>query len=497
MISPIIRTSRGPIRSGLVPFAAIALIAACSTSYFLSVRKAPPIGEGLPSAAVRRVSFDACLTAGGAVQCPQKTVVKCQLENLRVRSRGATSFLGGASTILDIIPNGTTVRKGDVLCKLDAWEYEEMADAQAFRVAQHLAEKVQTDQALQAAEIALREYRDGLLRRDAQGMRGRVALAESQMKAASNRLAWSERMTALGYASRMQLATDREALLSTTNQLRQARMEFDIYRDYRAPKTIFSLQADVEKARVMFIHEADDYRKSQDLLAHYRDLIERCTIRAPQDGFVIYANGPFREESDRSLIEPGASVRQGQELFFLPDLSKMEVVAMLHDTAVNRIRRGMPARIRVEGLREVALKGHVESVGDIPRMSISEVPYYACLITLDATPSGLLPGMSAEVEVQAGLCRDVLAVPSEAVSVDQGRSLCYVIGPSGLERREITPGLSTPELIEVTDGLAEGEPVVLNPTRIFGGSPWRAGLVGPDRPETAALASLRPEQARP
>src|SRR4051794_39498965 len=100
MISMMTRTFRGPVRFGLVPLAAIALITACSASYYISMRKAQLIGEGLPRAAVRRVSFDACLTASGVVQCPQKTVVKCRLENLRVRSRGSTSFLGGASTIL-------------------------------------------------------------------------------------------------------------------------------------------------------------------------------------------------------------------------------------------------------------------------------------------------------------------------------------------------------------------------------------------------------------
>ena len=38
------------------------------------------------------------------------------------------------------------------------------------------------------------------------------------------------------------------------------------------------------------------------------------------------------------------------------------------------------------------------------------------------------------------------------MSVDRDRIVCYVIGPSGLERREITPDASTPDLIEVTDG---------------------------------------------
>ena len=96
----------------------------------------------------------------------------------------------------------------------------------------------------------------------------------------------------------------------------------------------------------MFIHEAGDFQKSKVQLAHYRALVKRCTIRAPHDGFVIYANGPFREEAERSMIEPGASVRQGQELFYFPDLSTMEVVAMLNETVVDRIRPGMPAQVR-------------------------------------------------------------------------------------------------------------------------------------------------------
>jgi HlyD family secretion protein len=202
-------------------------------------------------------------------------------------------------------------------------------------------------------------------------------------------------------------------------------------------------------------------------------LVERCTIRAPHDGFVIYANRPFREEAERTPIEPGASVRQGQELFCFPDLSKMEVVAMLNESVVDRVRSGMPARVRFEGLSGPTLEGRVEAVDSLPRRSVSDVPYYACRIALQLTPSGPLPGMSAEVEVQVGRCGDVLAVPTEAVSVDRDSKVCDVVGPSGLERRAIVPGGSTTDLIEVTDGLNEGEYVVLNPTQVLDRKFWR------------------------
>jgi HlyD family secretion protein len=298
-------------------------------------------------------------------------------------------------------------------------------------------------------------------------------------------------MAAKGYASRAQVANDRQALLSSTLRLRQAQTELETYRRFNAPKTLVALRAEVEKARKWQIHEAGDYDKSKVQLAYYRSLVDRCTIRAPHDGFVIYANGTFREEEERLRIEPGASVRQGQELFYFPDLTKMEVVAMLNETVVGRVRGGMPARDRFEGSREGACEGRVESVESLPRWSYNDVRYYPCRIALEVTPPGLLPDKSAEVEIQVGRCRDSLAIPSEAVSVDHDRSICYVIGPSGPERREITPGGSTPDLIEVADGLKEGEIVVLSPKRVLDGPAGQADPASPDQPETDALAGYR------
>jgi HlyD family secretion protein len=196
-------------------------------------------------------------------------------------------------------------------------------------------------------------------------------------------------------------------------------------------------------------------------------------------------------EEEQFRIEEGASVRQGQELFYFPDLTKMEVVALLNETVVSRVRGGMPARIRFEGTVELAYVGRVESVESLPKRTYNDVPYYPCRITLEAAPPGLLPGKSAEVEIQVGRCYDSLAIPCEAVSLDQDRSICWVIGPSGLERREITPGGSNSNLIEVADGLREGEVVVLSPISVLDGLADGTEPAAPDHLKTDAL-SLSP-----
>jgi HlyD family secretion protein len=383
------------------------------------------------------------------------------------------------------------VKEGDVLCRLDASEYQDVADAQQLRVLQHQAEAVQTELALQSALIAQREYRDGLRPQEILGMRAQIALAESDIKAASDRLAWSERMVAKGYASLKQVASDRQALLSATLRLSQAQVALDTYERFNSRKFLVALAAEVEKARKWAIHEAGDFDKAKVLLANYFKLVDRCTIRAPHDGFVIYANGTFRPEDERVVIEPGASVYQGQELFYFPDLSRMEVLALLCESAVARVRTGMTARIRFEGSPDEVWQGRVEAVESLPRRARNDVPYYPCRVSLTATPSGLLPSKSAEVEFELGPSRDVLAIPTQAVGVDQGHHICFVLGPSGPQGRQVTLGETTTGMIEVTDGLIEGESVVLNPKQLPERSASGAGPASPDKPETDEFAALR------
>jgi multidrug efflux pump subunit AcrA (membrane-fusion protein) len=68
--------------------------------------------------------------------------------------------------------------------------------------------------------------------------------------------------------------------------------------------------------------------------------------------------------------------------------------------------------------------------------------------------------MSAVVEIDTGRVPDALVIPVEAISVVGGRKSCYVMVSGGVERRTITIGQSTIDLLEVTGGLHEGERIV-------------------------------------
>jgi HlyD family secretion protein len=71
--------------------------------------------------------------------------------------------------------------------------------------------------------------------------------------------------------------------------------------------------------------------------------------------------------------------------------------------------------------------------------------------------------MTAQVEIALNRKDHVLAVPTVAIAHEDGREFCYVVHDDGLERREVKLGEGTRDLLEINEGLHEGEEVVLNP----------------------------------
>src|SRR5262249_59611756 len=103
----------------------------------------------------------------------------------------------------------------------------------------------------------------------------------------------------------------------------------------------------------------------------------------------------------------------------IPDLSRMVVEVMLHETVVERVQVGMPARVRVEALPDRSLTGRVISVAPLPlnerkQETQSDVTYFVGRVELDTLVDGLRPGMTAELEILTSRRQDGLAVPSEA-----------------------------------------------------------------------------------
>ena len=380
---------------------------------------------------------------------------------------GGVSATSGSSTIVWVIPEGSAVKKGEVIAKLDASTYEEMLRQQTIVVEQAKASHVQATLDHEIAKIALREYLDGLVKETVQEMEASIALAKANLTTAGERLEWTKKMKSKGYASIAQIQTDTQTYMTSDLTLQRLVTAYELFKKFTLPKTQMTLEADITTTGTTLDSEQVKLNRQVERFELLKKQVDRCSIKAPHDGVVYYYVNPNpRRDSDNSQIEEGMAVRQEQKLFFLPDLSEMEVLVILNESVVDRVSPGLRAKVEFEALPAVSIEGAIASVGEIPNRENQrgeDIRFFLGTLKLDHSTPGLKPGMTAVVTFELPRRDGVIAVPHDAVIADVDNPVCFLAVGDHLERRNLKLGQGTTDLIEIAEGLSEGDEIVLDP----------------------------------
>jgi RND family efflux transporter MFP subunit len=212
----------------------------------------------------------------------------------------------------------------------------------------------------------------------------------------------------------------------------------------------------------MSAEKTADIEKKQ--LERLRTQLDKCEVKAPGVGIVIYVKRPW-DESAR--IKPGAQLYFQQPIFNLPDLSKMKVKMKVHESVVKKVKVDLTATMKVDALPNQVLHGKVISVAALAQGDDwrgGGVKEYETYVSVDDLPkdAGLRPGMSADVKILIKVIPGALTVPIQGVTEIGGQHVCYVVNGGKVERREVTIGDGNDQLVQILGGLAEGEQVALD-----------------------------------
>ncbi|MDR3636216.1 MAG: HlyD family efflux transporter periplasmic adaptor subunit [Isosphaeraceae bacterium] len=381
------------------------------------------------------------------------------------------SKVEGQTTIVFIVPEGTRVKKDDLVCELDSSALKDQLINQEIATRGAEAAHLNAKLTRQVAEIAVTEYTDGIYLQDKESIQGEIALAQSDMERAVDRVQWSDRMLLKGYNSKAQNLSDHSALENSKFKLEQAQTKLNVLEKFTHDKTVTELKSEVEKARSDELAKEQTWQLEQTKEKKLRTQIVNCKLLAPGDGIVVYANDPNRfGGSAQPQIEEGAAVRERQKIFSLPDITKMRVNTKVHESMIDRLARGLRARIRVESFADEILTGEVESVAPLPDPSSffsSDVKVYTTLVAIDKGLAGLRPGMTANVEILITELEDVLSVPVQCILQYSGKDHLAVRTENGFTWRDVKLGISNDKHVEVKEGLKSGEVVALNPIALL------------------------------
>ncbi|MGC8641443.1 MAG: efflux RND transporter periplasmic adaptor subunit, partial [Isosphaeraceae bacterium] len=347
----------------------------------------------------------------------------------------------GSTTIITIIEEGKRVKKGDLVCELDSAALRDQLTNQKISTQGAEASYQNARLTREVAEIAVKEYVEGIYKQDYATCQGEIKLAESDLSRASDRVDWATRMYEKGYVSKAQKVSEELNFQKAKFALEQAQSKLDVLEHYTKAKTIKELESEVEKAKSDELAKKQTWQLEKDKEAKLEKQIDYCKLYAPGDGIVVYANDPSRNfGSTQPQIEEGATVRERQKIFSLPDITRMQVNTKVHESQIDRIAVGMKAKIRVDAFSETELDGTVLDVAPLPDPTSffsSDIKVYTTRVKIDTPLSGLRPGMNAEVTILVNRKENVLSVPVQAILEYSGKDHVAVKTPNGFERREV------------------------------------------------------------
>lgn len=135
--------------------------------------------------------------------------------------------------------------------------------------------------------------------------------------------------------------------------------------------------------------------------------VEHSIIRAPVDGVIL-----------SRTIEPGQTVAasfQTPVLFSIAeDLRQMQLDLSIDEADVGQVRDGLPVRFTVDAFPGRDYQGVVRQVR-LSATNVANVITYPVVVAVDNPDGSLLPGMTANAEVQVSFREGVLRVANAAL----------------------------------------------------------------------------------
>lgn len=433
---------------------------------------------------VQRRTIEDRVVERGTVESQKTVYGKCEIP--------------GRSKITFIVAEGTVVKKGERVAEFETTEIDKDIKKKEVEINEangKLDEAVQllsikedeNDTNIAAAKLAfaiakidLLKYEKGDFESEMADINRAIKEAEAELERVRDEKNNIQILVKKGYRTPQQLLE---------YQLREQNFEFQVERDKQKRKVLVTYdrqkkliefrgkveetelklsranktaKAETAKAEAAMANAKNGVKIHEEQLQELQKLRGKCTLVAEQDGTVAYANERWYGASER--IREGTEMYSGRNVYYLPDMTRMQVKANVHESVVDKIRVGQKVSIRLDAFSDRKLTGSVSKVAGMAASSYSSVQNYETIIVIDELPDELAikPGMTAEVDIRVGVYKDVISVPIGAVTEHFERSYVYTVDDGQIQRRTVKTGRSTHSFVEIEDGLEEGEMVALD-----------------------------------
>jgi HlyD family secretion protein len=432
---------------------------------------------------VKQGPFESRVVVRGELQAVDNIDINCQVE--------------GSNTITQLVPEGTFVKKGDVLVVLDSssirqkledslieWQRvkadvtsaEEML---AIQKSQNAANIEAAAVALELAQIDLVRYTEGVYPGLLADAKMAVEKAQTGFRSKQDDLSQTRSLFSKGFVTATEVQNKELEVAAAQRDVTKAVSDMELLEkfshqaDTTAKKSALA-QAEQKLERTKRENSANLSQKTADLaakaqqldlierrVARYREQVEFCTIRAPADGLVVYRNDNNR---DNVQVAEGTQVRERQTIMRLPDTSRMKAVLKVNEGQIANLSIGQVATVSMSA-SPAALSGIVTKISPVAdsgdRWMNPDRRDYPVDVIFDQTPKGLKPGMTATVNILTDRIEDAIYMPIGALYSAGKDRYAFVVSGENVRPTPVKIGKSNDQDVQIVEGVEAGQNVVL------------------------------------
>ena len=448
--------------------------------------------KSMPTFPVQRGPLTISVVESGTIKSQDQIILKSELE--------------GQTTLIYLIPEGTRVDEGQLLAELDSSKLRDdrveqeikvdNAQAEFIRARENLAVvKNQADADVSKAQLAydfaqedVTKYVEGEYPQKLREAESKITIAREETERASEKLQWSERLFGEKYISQTELEADRltqkradldwqlavaaKALLEAYTHKRElAQLTSDVEQTRMAlERAKLKANADTIQAEAELKAKEAEFEQQKNKLTKVEEQIRKTKLVAARGGLVVYATSTRTGGGRGGMTQPleeGQTVRERQELIYLPSTEAMMAELMIHESSLEKVQIGQPVEVTVDALPGKMFTGRVKSIAPLPDAQTMfmnpDRKIYTTRVNLDGSNPGLRTGMSCRAEIMIQKLPDAIYVPVQAVVRVAGQPTVFVRTNDAFQPRVVQTGWDNSSMIHIASGLSVGEIVNLTP----------------------------------
>tara|TARA_R110000737_G_scaffold347348_2_gene378724 strand:- start:186 stop:1352 length:1167 start_codon:yes stop_codon:yes gene_type:complete len=268
------------------------------------------------------------------------------------------------------------------------------------------------------------------------------------------------RSKAILRATEIEIKHSRTRLTNLERQLKRQKDLYDV--GLGNQESYENIESARDLAKIDIESRIESYNQAQASLQIAQDRLSKSVFRAPMSGLLASVN-----IKEGETVIAGTTNIIGSDLMLVADPSAILAELRVDETDIASIKLNQKANIYAAAYPNKPFSGTVINIGTSAKnQSGSQGLSFKVKVLLDTTERQLYAGMSCRAEIATSIAENGLKLPIEAIQKEDDKTFVWRLNSDNtVSKIAISVGISSDIEQAITDGLNEGDNIVIGPAR--------------------------------